>query len=108
MNDDDRKYLDPEENPFIPKWDDDVELPADEPGADGRAPMMDLSLTADALVEKISQAFPGQDELEIGKTVLVRMATGTYTVKETGQKISDLGLADLMKLADFLKDRQKG
>jgi hypothetical protein len=112
MDNDDEKYLDPEQNPMIPR----------EPGAefkeplkvgdpffdpDGRSPMVDWDLTPEALAEKITAAFPGENEITIGSRILVRMVAGNYTEKESGKRIDELPLADLMMIGDFLRDREK-
>jgi hypothetical protein len=70
--------------------------------------LVDWDLTPEALAEKITAAFPDQNEIEIGSRILVRMVAGNYTEKESGRPLSELPLADLMMIGDFLKDREKG
>jgi len=115
MNDDE-KYLDPEQNPMIPAIDGgtvDPDVKIEDPYLDpsqnpmipgGDAIAHDLTM----LNERIGAAFPGKDEIEIGKQVLIRMASGTYNVKQTGEPVTDLPPAALLAINDFLKDRQKG
>jgi len=113
MNDDDsEKYLDPEQNPMIltgepaePDGEPDKYLDPKQnpmiPGGDAVA--HDLTM----LNKRIAAAFPGQNEISIGSRILVRMASGTFTEKESGKKIAELPMADLLAIDDFLKDREK-
>lgn len=107
---DDEKYLDPEQNPMILTGEKKAEsLKVGDPffDVDGRSPMIDWNLTPEALAEKITAAYPDQNEIEIGSRILVRMVAGNYTEKETGKPIGELPLADLMMINDFLKDRER-
>jgi len=115
MNDDE-KYLDPEQNPMIPGATADVtgtgEIidPYLDPAQNPMIPESDgarYDLSA-ALSEKLAAAFPGKDEITIGSRILVRMATGTYTEKESGKSIGELAPAALLAINDFLASRQKG
>lgn len=104
MSDED-KYLNPETNPMIPKHEKTKETPWND--ADVLAPMMDLTLTPKALTEKLSSAFPSQNEIEVGRLTLERMADGGYREKGTGISLNDFPLSDLQILNDFVQDKQK-
>jgi hypothetical protein len=105
MSDED-KYLNPETNPMIPKHEKTKETPWND--ADVLAPMeiLEHNLTPKTLTEKLSSAFPNQNEIEVGRLTLERMADGGYREKGTGISLTDFPLSDLQILNDFVQDKR--
>jgi hypothetical protein len=100
MKDELDSNLDPSKNPFIdaspvPSAGGDVD-------GDGLAPMFDLSVTPEAIVKKISEVFPGQNEIQIGGRTFVLMAAGNHTDKASGERLEDLNYGDLMRFYESL------
>jgi len=104
--DENEKFLDPSQNPMIlvvPE----PEIKKEETGGDDfAAPMIDLTVSPESITKRLSEAFPGQNEIQIGDRVAVRMADEGYTIN--GHRLSELPLGDLMAIGEFIADRQKG
>lgn len=109
------KYLDPSQNPMIPMADVPFAGEIEDPYLDPSKNPMIVSgeksnpFDPELLTERLSAAFPGENEVKIGIRTFVKMADGKFIEGEgLGRPLSELPLADLMMIGDFLRDREKG